>query len=64
VPLVVKPNRRLLQLAATLDVDLIRAVDQDVGNGVIGEQLFQRTEPEDLVLNLFDDALARGVVVR
>ena len=48
----------LLQLAAAFDVDLVRAVDQDIADGRVLEQHFQRAEAERLVEHLVDEALA------
>ena len=48
------------QLAGALDVDLVEAVDQNVGDGVVLEQGFERTEAEDFVENLARQALALG----
>ena len=41
-----------LEFAFALDVDLVIAVDQDVGNRRVGHQQFQRPEPEHFVLNV------------
>ena len=55
-------DRHALQLPAALDIDGLAAVDQDVGDGGIGQQGLERSERQDLVLDLLDDALAgRGV---
>ena len=48
------------QLAGALDVNLIEAIDQNVGDGVVLEQGFERTEAEDLVEDLAGQALALG----
>jgi hypothetical protein len=51
-------DRALLHLAATFDVDVLRAVDQDVADRRILEDQFQRTETEGLVQNLLDQAFS------
>ena len=48
----------LFQLAAALDVDLVRPVDQDIADRRVLEQHFQRPEAEGLVEHLVDEALA------
>ena len=48
----------LFQLAAAFDVDLVRAVDQDIADRRVLEQHFQRAEAEGLVEHLVDEALA------
>ena len=45
-------------LAATFDVDVLRAVDQDVADRRVLEQQFQRAEAERFVEHFFDQALA------
>jgi len=52
----------LLQLAAALDVDLVRPVDQDVADRRILEQHLQRSKAERLVEHLVDEALALHAV--
>ena len=44
-----------LQLALALDIDLLRAVDHDVGDRLVGEQRLQRTEPEHFVEHDLDE---------
>src|SRR5579885_1535256 len=45
-------QRGQLQLAAALDVDAVRAVDQDVRDLIVAEQGLQRTEPHHVVDDL------------
>ncbi len=47
-----------LEPAVPLDVDLVESVDQDVRDRRIGEQHLERTETEQLVQHVADDALA------
>jgi hypothetical protein len=49
VLLVAELDRRDLELALALDVGLLGAVDHDVGNSRVVEQLLERTETEQLV---------------
>jgi hypothetical protein len=49
VVVVAEPDRRDLQLATALDIDLERAVDQDVGDRVVLEQRLDRPKPDHLV---------------
>ena len=44
------------ELAAPLDVDLMRSVDQDVRDGRVPKQRLQRAEPHHLVFNAFNDS--------
>ena len=53
---------RLLHLAAAFDVDLVRAVDQDVADRRVLEQHLQRPEAERLVEHLVDEPLALHAV--
>ena len=55
---------RQLEHAVALDVDLIEAVDEDVGNRRIAEQLFERAEAEQLVEHVGREALAFGQAER
>ena len=50
-----------MQLAALFDVDLVVAVDEDVGDFVVAEQRLERTQAEQLVLEFLDQAAAVGV---
>ena len=52
----------LFHLAAALDVDLVRPVDQDVADRRVLEQHLQRAEAERLVEHLVDEALALHAV--
>ena len=54
---VLELNRRAPQSAAAFDVDLLIVVDQDVRDGRIFHQRFQRAEAEHLVQDLLDDAV-------
>ena len=53
---------RLLHLAAALDVDLVRPVDEDVADRRVLEQHLQRAEAERLVEHLVDEPLALHAV--
>ena len=48
------------QFAAALDVDLVEAVDEDVGDARIFEQRLERAKAEDFVENLAGQAFAFG----
>ena len=54
----VEADRRDLESSAALRIYLLVGVDQDVGHRGIGEQRFDRSETEDLVLDVEDDLLA------
>ena len=60
VPLVVEDDLGPAQAAAALDVDALRAVDQNVGDGRVAHQDLERADPEGLVEDLADQALALG----
>ena len=49
-----------LQPAAALDPDVVRAVDHDLGHGVVGQQPLERPVAEDVVGDLADQPLAVG----
>ena len=51
VRVVVEAHLGQLELAAALDVDLLRAVHEDVGYRRIGEQRLERAEAHHLVLD-------------
>ena len=53
-----------LEFAGALDVDAVEAIDQDVGDGRILEQRFERTEAEDFVQDFARQALALGEAER
>ena len=53
-----------LELAGPFHVDLVVAVDQNVGDGRILEQRLQRAQAEDLVQNFAGQALAFGEAER
>ena len=59
--IVLKANVSRMQLAEALDIDLVVAVNQDVGNVVVAQKRFERTQAEQLVLDLLDQADAVGV---
>src|SRR4029450_9854763 len=48
----------LFQQAFTLDVNPLIGIDQNIGNGWIGQKRLQRTQPEYLVQHLLDEAFA------
>ncbi len=48
------------ELAGALDVDAVKAVDEDVGDGGVLEQRLERAEAEDLVEDFAGEALALG----
>ena len=56
MPLVVEVHSRLLEPALTLHPDVVRAVDHDLGDAVVGEQPFERTVTENVVGDLQRDA--------
>jgi hypothetical protein len=60
VLVVLELDARLFELAAALDVNLLRRVDEDVGDGRVGEQGLQRPEAEQLVADFADEPLAVG----
>ena len=51
-----------LQLALALDVDLLRPVDHDVADRLVGEQNLQRSEPEHVVEQRRDQVPLLGAV--
>ena len=55
-------NLRLFQLAATLHVNVLGAVDQDIADRVVLKQKLQRAQAERLVEDLFNQTLAFGAV--
>ena len=60
--LVAELDLRELQLALLFDVGLVRAVDHDVGDVRVVEQLFERAEAEQLVdQHLFERELLAAV---
>ena len=52
------------QLAGALDVDAVEAVDENVGNGGIFEQRFERAEAENFVEDFARQLLALGEAER
>ena len=49
-----------LELALALDIDLLGAVDHDVGDGLVGEQRLERAEAEHVVDEEADDLALLG----
>ncbi len=64
VPIVLERQAGEFELAAALDVHPVEAVDQDVGDGGIFEQRFERAEAKDFVENLAGQSLALGEAER
>ena len=58
VHVVLEHDRRFLELALALDVHLVVAVHEDVGDGLVAQQLFERPEPEQLVDHIGDERLS------
>src|SRR3546814_12805778 len=59
---VAKLDRGDDQLALAFDIGLVRAVDHDVADVGVGEQLFERTEAEQLVdEHFFERALFAAI---
>ena len=54
--IVVEVNSGLVQPAVLLDVDVVASVDHDVGHVVVAQQRLQRSQSQQLVLDLFDQA--------
>ena len=55
--IVLELNGCALQHAAAFDIDFAVVVHQDVGDGRIFHERFQRPKTEDLVENFLDDAI-------
>ncbi len=53
---VAEANIRVFQAAAALDINLVEAVDQNIGDGRVLQQRLQRTEAEGLVHHLVHEA--------
>ena len=53
--IVAKRDIGQFELAAALDIDLLRAVDHDVGDALVGDQRFERPEPEHVGDQRFDE---------
>ncbi len=51
-----------LELAAALDEDLLRPVDHDVGDGLVGEQRLERPQPEHVVEQHRDEMALLGLI--
>ena len=49
-----------LELAGSLDVDLARPVDHDLGDGLVAQERLERAETDDLVGDLLEHAHALG----
>ncbi len=58
MPLVFEDDVGRLETAVPFHVDLVVAVDQDVGDQRIVQQHLERAEPEELVQDIVDDVLA------
>ncbi len=58
VLIVLERQLGLFELAFTLDVDQVAAIDEDVGHRRIGEQRFERSKTEQLVKDIGDERLA------
>src|SRR5262245_8540337 len=58
VRVVAKLNWRPLHLAAALDVDILRPVDQNIADRMVLEQHLQRPQAKGLVEHLLDQALS------
>ena len=56
--LVREADGRLVELAAALDPDVVRAVAHDLGDRVVGEQALERPVAEDVVEDLGRQAFA------
>ena len=61
---VAEHNVRLLEAPIAFDIHLVVLVDEDVGNGTIREQCFERTEAKQLIQNFDDEAFAFGEAER
>ena len=57
MPLVVEHDVALVETAATLDPDLVGAVDHDLGHALVGEEPLERAVAEDVVGDLERDPL-------
>ena len=60
VRLILEADVGFHQAAGALDVDVVEAVDHDVADGGVLEQLLQRPQAEDFIENLLDELLALG----
>lgn len=59
-----KTDRRALQLAESLEIDLVEAVDQDIGHRGIGHQGGQRPDSQGLFEQVVGQALLLELVQR
>ena len=55
---VAEHHRRVFEPTVLFDIDLIESIDQDVRNVWVGEQLFERSEAEQLVEHVVNKILA------
>ena len=53
---------RDLELALALDIDLVGAVDHDVGDGLVGQQRLERTEAQHVVEQQLDEVLLLALI--
>ena len=57
MPLVVELDLGLVEAATTLDPDVVRTVDHDLGDALVGEESLERAVPQDVVGDLERDPL-------
>ncbi len=57
VLVVAESGGRLLDASGALDIDAVRAIDHDLGDGVVGEERLDGAEAGDLVDDALDQAL-------
>ena len=60
VAVVAKEDVGQFEPAVALDVDLVETVDEDVGDVLVAQQRFERTEAEELVEDVDDQRFALG----
>ena len=60
--IVAKDDIGQFELAAAFDIDLLRSVDHDVADALVGEQRFERAEPEHVGDQQFDELALLGEV--
>ncbi len=58
--LVFKSNVGFNQTPAALYIDVVEAVDQNVGDGIVFEQRLQRAQSKHFVLNFLNNPIALG----
>ena len=56
--LVVEPGARDSELSLPFHIDLVGAVNHNLGNLAVFEELFERAEPQDVVDNFLDKAVS------